>query len=1229
MYRFYKKKSSKFSFVTILSIVLVSIFFFAGLKYTKAQSTASYSFATNATSSLAADLNSNTVDMTTGTTSAVAASTDDAQSALASIGFDFWYMGVRYTQFSASDNGVVGLGVLPGITTYTLPNTTIATIAPFGNDMRVGTNGIVRSKVVGTSPNRCLVIEWSNNMIRYLATAAGGTGTFQVRLYETTGVIQFMYGTMTTNAAGPTVYYVGFSNSTTANNIVTVNTATNVTNTTATPTVNTYTASSTITELNSAANGSRRTYNFTPTPLTAPSNLTFSNITSSSYTLNWTDNASGELGYAIYYSTDGTNYTYLSTTAANATSLGVGTMSASTLYYWRIYPVKESLGSVLSGSQATNANVTHLVISQVYGGGGNAGATYLNDFVELFNPTGSAISITGWSIQYISSGGTVFNGVNLPSGSIQPGSYFLAKLSSGGANGSALPTADVTGVRDMAASGATVVLNNSTTLITSCSQASVIDLVGYGTTASTWCYEGTGATGTTSSTNSAFRKNGGCTDSDNNTNDFTVAAVSPRNSATAVNYCYATKLSFTTPADQVINVPFSITVNSTDAGGTAKNVATNTLVTLTSNGNAGAIAGTTTGTITAGTSSVVFSGVSFPSVGSGVTITATATSGQSLLPFTCGTFNVTAGAPTITSLGSSGGCTGSSITINGTNFTGATAANVKIGGTAVTSITSNSGIAIVAVIGSGTTGNVTVTIGGNTATSVASFTVNPLPTTPGNPTSNSPECTSPGVTLTRSGSPTGGDTWYWQTTNNGQSTANSGSTYNVTSSGTYYIDAQSSAGCWSTTSGSLAVTVVTAIPSISASPSNATVAAGSNASFSVTASNSPTSYIWEVNDGTGWSTVSNVGVYSTATTATLNITAATLSMNGYQYRVTAVNICGNSTVSSTATLTVTYCSPTGSTTATTYISNVTITGGITNFNNNSTYTAGGYGNYSATVSCSQVVGSSVNFSITGVYGTVGVAIWVDWNQNGIFETGEKMFVTTGYIGVASGAFSQTGSFTVPAGALTGNTRMRVVADFNNSAPSNPCIAATSTQGEAEDYTFNVAVPAIPTITSLGSSGGCEGSSITINGTNFTGATAANVKIGGTAVSSITSNTGTVIVAVIGSGTTGNVTVTIGGNTATSVASFTVNSLPTSPGNPTSNSPQCTSPGVTLTRSGTPTGGDTWYWQTTNNGQSTANSASTYNVTASGTYYIDAQSSAGCWSSASGSLAVTVVPAVPT
>ncbi len=46
-----------------------------------------------------------------------------------------------------------------------------------------------------------------------------------------------------------------------------------------------------------------------------------------------------------------------------------------------------------------------VVISQVYGGGGNSGATYTHDFIELFNASYSSVNLNGWSVQYASASG--------------------------------------------------------------------------------------------------------------------------------------------------------------------------------------------------------------------------------------------------------------------------------------------------------------------------------------------------------------------------------------------------------------------------------------------------------------------------------------------------------------------------------------------------------------------------------------------------------------------------------------------------------------------------------------------------------------------------------------------------------------------------------------------------------------------------------------------------------
>ena len=89
-------------------------------------------------------------------------------------------------------------------------------------------------------------------------------------------------------------------------------------------------------------------------------------------------------------------------------------------------------------------------------------------------------------------------------------------------------------------------------------------------------------------------------------------------------------------------------------------------------------------------------------------------------------------------------------------------------------------------------------------------------------------------------------------------------------------------------------------------------------------------------------------------------------------------------------------------------------------------------------------------------------------------------------------------------------------------------------------------------------------------------------------------------------------------------------VPPNPNSPTSNSPQCPAPGVTLNFNGTPPAGVTWYWQTTASGTSTANSASSYNTTTSGTYYLRAQDNTTlAWSTGTVSAVVVISSNVTT
>jgi predicted extracellular nuclease len=187
-----------------------------------------------------------------------------------------------------------------------------------------------------------------------------------------------------------------------------------------------------------------------------------------------------------------------------------------------------------------------VVISQVYGGGGNSGAPLQNDYVELFNRGPQAVSLSGKSVQYASNAGS-FNGVApLPAVTVQPGQYFLVSLA-GGANGSALPTPDAsnTGVNLSGTSGKVALVDSASALACAATGSSaapcsteqlalILDLVGFG---SPNLFEGAAAAPTLSNTTAGFRAGAGCTDTNNNGADFTTGAPAPRNSLTAVNPC--------------------------------------------------------------------------------------------------------------------------------------------------------------------------------------------------------------------------------------------------------------------------------------------------------------------------------------------------------------------------------------------------------------------------------------------------------------------------------------------------------------------------------------------------------------------------------------------------------------------------------------------------------------------------------------------------------------------
>jgi len=198
-----------------------------------------------------------------------------------------------------------------------------------------------------------------------------------------------------------------------------------------------------------------------------------------------------------------------------------------------------------AGFDVSPCSSNAVVISQFYGGGGNTGAQFHNDYVELHNRSSQPVTLDGWSIQYNSAAGTFpWLVTPLPTGAsaltIAPGGYLLIQEAAGTGAGAALPTPDFapTGpaVINMAATnGRLALVNNSTAMTAACpTPGAVVDFVGYGGTAI--CSENGTAPVLTNIT-AGFRGGTGCNDTNVNSADFTTAAPAPNNSASATLTC--------------------------------------------------------------------------------------------------------------------------------------------------------------------------------------------------------------------------------------------------------------------------------------------------------------------------------------------------------------------------------------------------------------------------------------------------------------------------------------------------------------------------------------------------------------------------------------------------------------------------------------------------------------------------------------------------------------------
>lgn len=175
----------------IVRIVLFSLIFCGVSIYSNAQYTLSYTLST----SNAALVYNSAPTAVSFTHAAIAG--DDAYSDNIAIGFSFTYACQTYTYFGASTNGWLGLGTAAGTTItndYNGNNLqgihSWPIIAPLWDDLALGA-GNVNYQLTGAAGSRILTIEWKK--VNWNYAASNSTLTFQVKLYEGSNNIEFIY----------------------------------------------------------------------------------------------------------------------------------------------------------------------------------------------------------------------------------------------------------------------------------------------------------------------------------------------------------------------------------------------------------------------------------------------------------------------------------------------------------------------------------------------------------------------------------------------------------------------------------------------------------------------------------------------------------------------------------------------------------------------------------------------------------------------------------------------------------------------------------------------------------------------------------------------------------------------------------------------------------------------------------------------------------------------------
>ena len=327
------------------------------------------------------------------------------------IGFNFTFGNVVYDRVGVNANGWISLGTsltTPAVnasrtSSYTplasinaIPDNLIATVAAATRDLNGQVGATLRFETIGTAPNRILVLQWQNYR-RY--NEVGENLNFQIRLSETSNIINLVYGTFTVNTTILSGVQVGLRGplSGVANNIA-LRTSTSSWAATVAGTL----ANETVLLSAAITPASGLTFTFTPPACLSPEGLVTSNISNQGATLNWTALTPAP-----------TSYQYIVQTSAVLPTAATAGISTAT-----------STAAVTGLAQNTIFNVfLRASCSTGFSNWFNVGSfrTLCNDqseFIEFFDSyaTGSNTLADCWSRS--NSTGSV----NLTTGSVAPGS---------------------------------------------------------------------------------------------------------------------------------------------------------------------------------------------------------------------------------------------------------------------------------------------------------------------------------------------------------------------------------------------------------------------------------------------------------------------------------------------------------------------------------------------------------------------------------------------------------------------------------------------------------------------------------------------------------------------------------------------------------------------------------------------------------------------------------------